>query len=262
MVLQIPSKSKPRAARSHTSSSSYVLRTHNPIVIQLTYNPTKNRKLRHLHGISLRNLSLTPALTRPRGKTIDDEALPYTLSSPSKLLAINESHELAHSHSSQDLSGAQHRDSPSNSSSKSNANDAVVGNGHAIPPATPTKNRLRRASTLDWGSASPKVRRQKVQDAITRHTADVFFSLHVDGVKEPVYVSEVARNVMNPDFRFFDLGSFGPAVTRADSLTLKLWARADVEHEWTYLLQLSLDLRSLHYIGKSVRLRDRSLDVI
>ncbi|KAI7602459.1 hypothetical protein KC319_g22096, partial [Hortaea werneckii] len=46
-----------------------------------------NRKLRNLTCLSIRNLSLTPTPTgRTRKKTIDDDAVPNTLTSPAKLV--------------------------------------------------------------------------------------------------------------------------------------------------------------------------------
>ncbi|KAK3329165.1 UV radiation resistance protein and autophagy-related subunit 14-domain-containing protein [Apodospora peruviana] len=56
----------------------------------------QNRKLRHLRGIYLRNLTFT----RPRGRTIDDAALNK---SPAKLEAVYESQQLHHALSSEDL---------------------------------------------------------------------------------------------------------------------------------------------------------------
>ncbi|KAK0657815.1 putative UV radiation resistance protein [Cercophora newfieldiana] len=56
----------------------------------------QNRKLRHLRGIYLRNLTLA----RPRGRTIDDAALNK---SPGKLEALREAPQLQHARSSEAL---------------------------------------------------------------------------------------------------------------------------------------------------------------
>merc|ERR1712093_534181 len=56
----------------------------------------QNRKLRHLQGIYVRNLTLS----RPRGRTIDDGELNKT---PQKLEALRASGRLHHAHSSGDL---------------------------------------------------------------------------------------------------------------------------------------------------------------
>lgn len=56
----------------------------------------QNRKLRHLRGIYLRNLSFV----RPRGRTIDDAAINK---SPGKLEALRETHQLHHALSTESL---------------------------------------------------------------------------------------------------------------------------------------------------------------
>ena len=85
-----------------------------------------------------------------------------------------------------------------------------MANGHAKTPL----RRPRRRNTAEWLSASPKQRRKKVQEAITRHTGDVFFSVQGaagDGKTsserrmnsclicidaDMLYISEVADTVM------------------------------------------------------------------
>ena len=69
---------------------------------------------------------------------------------------------------------------------------------------------------------------------------------------EPVYVSEMLEKAMNFDFRFFDLNTYGPCITRRDQLSIKFWARTGSEQDYTLLLEMEVHLRSLQYIGKSV----------
>ena len=82
--------------------------------------------------------------------------------------------------------------------------------------------------------------------------ADNWFSLHVDGVREPVYVSEVVEKSMNPSFRFFDLNTYGAFVTRRDELVMKYWAKTEGMTGYSLLIELHVNLRSLHFIGKTV----------
>lgn len=56
----------------------------------------QNRKIRHLRGIYLRNLSFV----RPRGRTIDDAAINK---SPGKLEALQETQHLHHARSNESL---------------------------------------------------------------------------------------------------------------------------------------------------------------
>jgi hypothetical protein len=205
----------------------------------------QNRKLRHLQGITLRNLTLTPAHQRSRTRTIDDDAIPSTLKSPTKSLALRESRGLGHSRSSSDL--------------KSSKNTSERSNGHATPTTPPKKPQrpnmgksLRRRSTMDWTGASPLARQKKLEDMVAGRMADTFFSLHVEGQEDPVYISEVVDKAMNPNFRFFDLGSCGPGVTRLDGMTLKVWAKTEAATEWQYLIHLTVQLRALQFIGKTL----------
>ena len=82
--------------------------------------------------------------------------------------------------------------------------------------------------------------------------ADTFFSLHREGLAEPIYVSEVIEKSMNPSFRLFDLNIYGPLVTRQDELTIKFWARTETMEDYMLLVELRANLRSLHFIGKTL----------
>jgi len=163
----------------------------------------QNRKLRHLQGIYLRNLTLS----RPRGKTIDDAALNKT---PQKLEALREP-QLHHAQSSGDLR----------------------------PP------KLRRRST-NWSGASPDLRQKKLENVIDSRTADTFFTLHTKGQEDPIYISEVVEKAMNPTFRFFDLSGLGPATTRLDTVTIKLWIK---RQDFMPLIEEEVNLQSLQFIG-------------
>ncbi|KAK7192539.1 hypothetical protein DPSP01_006481 [Paraphaeosphaeria sporulosa] len=198
-----------------------------------------NRKLRHLQGITVRNLTLVPAPSRPRGKTIDDDAIPSTLKSPTKTLALRESRGLTHSRSSSHLKGH-------------------ASNKEAAPPSPPEKPKrpgttggLRRRSTLEWMGANPLTRQKKLEDITDSRMADTFFTIHVDGQEDPVYISEVAERAMNPNFRFFDLSSSGPSVTRLDKLTVNVWAKHGPD-DWHHLMQFTAHLGSLQFIGKTL----------
>ncbi|KAH7380209.1 UV radiation resistance protein and autophagy-related subunit 14-domain-containing protein [Phaeosphaeria sp. MPI-PUGE-AT-0046c] len=204
-----------------------------------------NRRLRHLQGITIRNLTLTPNTLRARGKTIDDEAIPSTLKSPTKALALRESKGLAHSRSSSDL--------------KSPKKPPLHGNGAACEPTTPPKptrpafgKGLRRRSTLEWTNASPLSRQKKLEGIAADRMADTFFTLHVEQYEEPVYISEVAEKAMNPNFEFFDLGPCGPGVTRLDKLTVKVWSKSESMGTWQYLMDYTVHLRTLSFIGKTL----------
>ncbi|KAF2452961.1 UV radiation resistance protein and autophagy-related subunit 14-domain-containing protein [Lineolata rhizophorae] len=266
-----------------------------------------NRRLRHLQGITIRNLTLLPSQSTPhrsRGHTIDDDALPYTLTTPAKALALRESKKLEHSRSSSDLGSMAERSSGGKSKLESKGKVQGKGKGAAstssqglqdgysggvtavesapaepgardgaeqgsgmdgggdssggtpkpTTPPRPTFTKMRRRSTMEWANASPLSRQKKLEDVTSGRMADVFFSLHVDGMDQPVYVSEVAPKAMNPSFRFFDLGPCGPSVTRRDELTVKVWTKTETMDGWQYLVDLSVNLRALQFIGKELPL--------
>ena len=211
---------------------TYVLDRH-PSVPLHADNVYQNRKLRHLQGITIRNLTLTTTPPKSRGRTIDDEAIPSTLKSPTKALALRESRGLAHSRSSSNLT--------------TSPEDGVR------TPTRPGYGRgLRRRSTMEWTNASPLTRQKKLEDITAGRMADTFFSLHVDHQEDPVYISEVAEKAMNPNFKFFDLGPCGPAVTRLDKLTVRVWAKSETMQEWHYLMDYTVQLRSLQFIGRTL----------
>ncbi|KAF2709971.1 UV radiation resistance-associated gene protein [Pleomassaria siparia CBS 279.74] len=204
-----------------------------------------NRKLRHLQGISIRNLTLTSAPSRLPGKTIDDDAIPSTLKSPTKTLALKENKSLAHSRSSSDLKSSE--------DAVRRSNEEALHNGSPRKAARTTIPKgPRRRSTMEWSGASPLTRQKKLEDITGGRMADTFFSLHVDGQQEPVYISEVVDKAMNPNFRFFDLGSSGPGVTRLDKLVVKVWAKNENTHGWQYLIEFVVQLRALQFIGKTL----------
>ncbi|KAJ1330935.1 UV radiation resistance-associated protein [Microdochium nivale] len=169
----------------------------------------QNRRLRHLEGIYLRNLSLT----RPRDRPADD--LEADLGKPPRLNALPEDADvpvLHHSHSSESL--------------------------------RPRPKTLRRRSTL--AGASPLTRQRQLETTVDSRAADVFFSLHCDGHDEPVYVSELAERSVNTNFAFFDLSQAGPSVTRLPELKVKIWARR--HGSWSLVLAQHVDLRALNYL--------------
>src|SRR5205814_3484403 len=60
--------------------------------------------------------------------------------------------------------------------------------------SSPLAGRRRSAGAplaLAGTSSSPAMRQRRLAAAIERHVADAFFSVHCEGVEEPVYISEV-----------------------------------------------------------------------
>lgn len=120
----------------------------------------QNRKLRHLKGLSLRNLSFAP----PNVQTADDAAI---ITSPNKLGKVRETGQLQASRSSDSL-----------------RLDSLRADKRR-PKAQP------RRSSLSLAHASPATRQKNLESLVESSVGDVFFSLHVADCEEPVYISEV-----------------------------------------------------------------------
>lgn len=122
-------------------------------------------KLRNLQSISLRNLRLSSTTHHNNSSTtFDDDALPQTLHSPAKLLALNEEQTISHARSHSDLRG-NHVQEEQKATKR------------------PQVRRLRRRSTIEWANATPQSRQRKLEAATRERIGDVFFSLHVRGVE-------------------------------------------------------------------------------
>jgi len=78
-------------------------------------------------------------------------------------------------------------------------------------------------------------------------------SLTIVGL-EPIYVSEIVEQTMNPTFRHVDWSPCGPGITRMDRLRVRFWVKSAKVVSWRLLLEDSLCLRGLQYLGKSVSL--------
>ncbi|PWY77589.1 UV radiation resistance protein [Aspergillus eucalypticola CBS 122712] len=195
-----------------------------------------NRKLRHLQGVSVRNLVVSPP-SRPRGKTIDDDNIPNSLHTPLKALAEDATKPLHHSRSFTDL-----KSTPASSSAEDRPR-------REQPPPL---RQWQRRNTLPWNGPNPRARQVKLEEITSSRMADTWFSIHCDGVDEPVYVSEVVEHATNPSFRAFDLNICGPAIARRDQVTVKVWARTAAMEEYLLLVELQLCLQSLQFLGKSL----------
>ncbi|KAI1935204.1 hypothetical protein LOZ66_005334, partial [Ophidiomyces ophidiicola] len=197
-----------------------------------------NRRLRHLQGISIRNLLVTPppGNARSRGRATDDEGLPHTLQSPAKRLASQEQRAVKHTRSATDLAG---------SSSAATDND-----GSHNQQQQQQRTGRRRRSTLPWSGASAGVRQTRLEDVAAARMADTWFSLHTEA-GETVYTSEVAARAMNPSFRPFDLRGSGPQVSRSDRVTVRVWARraSKAREDDMLLLEVRAHLGGLQYLG-------------
>ncbi|KAJ6442600.1 UV radiation resistance protein [Purpureocillium lavendulum] len=185
----------------------------------------QNRKLRHLNGLSLRNLSFAP----PARRAADDDAAAVDHSR--RLEVLREAGQLH----------------PSRSSESLRADASAASAVSASPRADKRRPNARpRRTSLSLAHATPASRQRKLEELVESSVGDAFFSLHAAGDVEPVYVSEVRERSANFNFRFFDLAD--DAASRACILTIRVWSRR-AGQPWALLLEEIVDLRRLNFIG-------------
>lgn len=63
------------------------------------------------------------------------------------------------------------------------AKSARLANGAPKTPQRPLQGRMRRRSTLEWANATPQTRQERLEGVTRERMADVFVSIHVEGVE-------------------------------------------------------------------------------
>ncbi|EGX89434.1 UV radiation resistance protein, putative [Cordyceps militaris CM01] len=209
-----------------------------------------NRKLRHLRGLSLRNLCFAPPPARIL-RSLDDADLPGPQHhKKQQLAALQESSSdvtagasLASSRSSENLARLQ----PSRQLSGGGGGQRL-----GAPP-------MPRRMSLSNAHASPISRQKKLEDLADEAVGDVFFSLHDPASpEEPIYISETGERSAvcliepNFDFRFFDLSTQHTNISRSCKLLVRIWTRRPKHTTWSFLLEELIDLRRLHFISTTL----------
>lgn len=115
----------------------------------------ENRRLRHLRGLYLRNLTFA----RPSLRTVDDS----------------------------ELNG-----SPSSVKKGKGRRRSSLGELHGARPSEAVRAGERRANAALGAGAGPAERQRRLQGSVEGRVADGFFSLHCDE-EGPIYFSEVVE---------------------------------------------------------------------
>lgn len=142
----------------------------------------QNRKLRHLRGLSLRNLSFAPPAHILR--SADDADIP-TRAPRKKLAALQESA----SDVTTPTTGALHPSRSSENLSRTEPVRRSSGGAHraGAPP-------VQRRASLSNAQSSPVSRQRQLEDLADAAVGHVFFSLHLPtNPEEPVYISEIGE---------------------------------------------------------------------
>ncbi|KAK5103401.1 hypothetical protein LTS08_002816 [Lithohypha guttulata] len=207
---------------------------------------TWNRRLRHLHGISLRNLNINAPTSSVRGKTSTDDE--YNLTTPAKSLARDDAHTLHHAKSYDQISRTQ----ATNGGQQSSIHSPVKKEKTQKRPVRPAQGNMRRRSTLHWASSDPRTRQSKLEALEVDRLVTSWFSVHPAKLEEPIYISEIMEDSMNPSFSHFDLDSSIASVARSDNFVLRIWSKNEHMDEYRILVELDVNLRSLQFIGRSL----------
>jgi hypothetical protein len=200
--------------------------------------------LRHLHAVYLRNLTLAPEYWRSKNQTVDDEALPQSLQTPTKLRARQNRVSSEFSRSSTDISGLQTIKEDGKKKSETLAEE--------VRSPRSVLKRTRRRSTLDSSTLNPVARQKQLEEDALAGMLDAFFSLHVDDHQDPVYVSETCERTRNPTFRNFNLFDEDSAIMRTANFTIKVWAKTELDSAYILLLQSAVNMRHLQFVGKTL----------
>ncbi|KAJ6789349.1 hypothetical protein PWT90_11199 [Aphanocladium album] len=228
----------------------------------------QNRKLRHLRGLSLRNLSFAPRAPRLL-RSADDADIPSGPPRKKKLGVLQESSSDIPTSGGGGVGGGGSGDSdaetssPSLHPSRSSENLTRIEQTPARHPSAATAG-LRAAATTRPGAVqrrpslsnahtSPVSRQKRLEDLADEAVGDVFFSLHDPArPQEPVYISEVGERSANFDFRFFDLSAYDTCVSRSCRVIIRIWTRRPKQSNWSFLVEELIDLRSLHFISTTL----------
>lgn len=211
------------------------------------------RHLRHLKGIAVRNISSKPARVHRRSN--DDENLVTTWRSPGKLAVHEEERILTHSRSAIDLStlAAESSTAVGASSSTHHLPDDSVSEGGGRPISIRRRNTRSNSILAGTIFENATTRQRNLVDVTLGKLVDTFFTLHHDSVgDDPFYISETVPSSINPTFQSFELGECGPAITRLDSLVIRIWARKEQSSDFGLLIELNIGLPYLQFIGRSL----------
>ena len=116
----------------------------------------------------------------------------------------------------------------------------------------PSYTTMRRKSTHNWGTTTPDIRQKKLEDVINDKLPETFVAMYPIGSNHPIYISETITKSMNPDFGLIDMSKQEPWITRLDEVVINVWARTDNMNQYEHLIQASVHLSSLQWLGKSV----------
>ncbi|CCJ29013.1 unnamed protein product, partial [Pneumocystis jirovecii] len=91
------------------------------------------------------------------------------------------------------------------------------------------------------------LRLARLENVLKTYLVDTFFTLHIDNIEHPLYISEIVTKTMNPDFLSFDFSLLKTTFGRLSSFTVCIWISS--EGSFQLLMKQPINLQSLSYIG-------------
>lgn len=181
------------------------------------------RKLRHVVGVTLRNLTLkSPGYAKRRASLVKWQQNSRTVNE------LDEDWDKVTTHHQPDEENTVNNNSES-----------------------PRRAMRRRTSTLSQHSTTMGVEiEQTLQDLNQDQLLDSMFAIYTNSQSPPVYISEMAHRSMNPEFLEMD---FGQLYCRDNNqLSVHVYAKVCSSTKWRLLMKHTIQLETLKFIGKSI----------
>lgn len=79
---------------------------------------------------------------------------------------------------------------------------------------------------------------------------ETFFTINTEFQEDPIYVSEIEQNKINPQFNEFNLSEMAPKMSKiSHHFVLTLWGKSQIQTTYRRLVCEYIDLRELVYMG-------------
>lgn len=192
------------------------------------------RKVRHIQGIALRNLNITNFAVNPG-------LLSNSLATSNGVVGTRKS----------SISSLM---SPTDKYRRRSSVDSVVDN--SIDPESPGRLRRPRRNTRDQAPQVIRELQNALQELNTSHLLDSVVVLYAPEQLEPIYISEVVKESMNPEFKEMDLTKLH--CRNSHTVNLTVYGKTRSQPSFHQLFSHDTKLGQLRFIGRSLDFIDFS----
>ncbi|ODV98271.1 hypothetical protein PACTADRAFT_757 [Pachysolen tannophilus NRRL Y-2460] len=191
--------------------------------------------------------NLNHRLIRPRPKKL--KQLRSILLRNININVINEKKNVTNTHSKSLKSLKQRNLTRSTMHLQSSYKDSFVHDKNSDSDSMLAKELEKSAKLI--GSNDPVEKQIRLQNLNKSRLVDTFFSIHLVNSEQPIYVSEVVEQNMNPNFMEFDFSSL--KYSEFETLRIKIWCKEhSKDNGWILLLRIDLILSMLRYLGEEL----------